>query len=167
MDKLNKRQIIILSLAALSVVFAAYIFIFDSPASKKVNTNDKNQETSSLASGSKNDLMKPAEEGIDKEIIARAAVNWKKNPFWDRGSSSYKEWASIQRAASASGSGAKIIYSGYVDAGKMKIAIINGLEYQVGEPLEMEGYVLKSATPLQVLILNKNTGSEVEIPLQE
>jgi hypothetical protein len=41
------------------------------------------------------------------------------------------------------------------------------LEYRVGEQLEMEGYVLKQVTPSKVLIVNKNTGSEVEIPIQE
>jgi len=42
MDKLNKRQIIILSITALCVVgFAGYKFLIDSPASNKVKTNDK------------------------------------------------------------------------------------------------------------------------------
>jgi len=112
--------------------------------------------------------VKNAEAGMDEYIIARAEADWKKNPFLDRNSSSYKEWASVQRAAaSGSGSAAKIIYSGYVDAGKTKIAIIDGLEYQAGEQLEMEGYVLKQITPSIVLIVNKNTGIEVEIPIQE
>ena len=75
--------------------------------------------------------------------------------------------AATQGAAGGSSSAAKIIYSGYVDAGIMKIAVINGLEYKAGEQLEMEGYVLKRVTPSKVLIVNKNTGSEVEIPIQE
>ncbi len=47
------------------------------------------------------------------------------------------------------------------------MAIINGYEYREGEQLEMEGYVLKKITPSYVLIENKNTGSEIEIPIQE
>jgi hypothetical protein len=166
MDKLNKRQIIILSIAVLFVVvYAAYLIA--SPASTKVKTNDKNQEISTLVSGLKNDLMKDAQAGMDEYIIARAEADWKKNPFWDRNSSSYKDWAATQGVAGGSSSAAKIIYSGYVDAGIIKIAIINGLEYRVGEQLEMAGYVLKRVTPSKVLIVNKNTGSEVEIPIQE
>ncbi len=64
-------------------------------------------------------------------------------------------------------SSSKIIYSGYVDSGKKKLAVINGLEYRVGEQLEMEGYILKGITPSKVLIVNKNTGNEMEIPIQE
>lgn len=167
MDKLKKRQIIILSIAALFAVYAGYELLIASPASKKVKTNENNQEISTLVGGLTNDLIKDAEAGVDEYIITRAEADWKRNPFWDRNSSSYKEWVATQGAAGGSGSAAKIIYSGYVDAGIMKIAIINGLEYRVGEQLEMEGYVLKRVTPSQVLIVNKNTGSEVEIPIQE
>jgi hypothetical protein len=165
MDKLKKRQIIILSIAVLCVVYAAYEFLIATPASNEVKTNDNPLEISTLVSGLTNDLMKDAQAGMDAYIIARAEADWQKNPFWDR--SSYKEWAVIQGAAGGSGSAAKIIYSGYVDAGIIKIAIINGLEYRVGEQLEMAGYVLKRVTPSKVLIVNKNTGSEVEIPIQE
>lgn len=167
MDKLNKRQIIILSIAALFVVYAAYEFLIASPASNKIKTTDQKLEINNLVSSVTIDLIKDAQTGIDEYIIARAEANWQKNPFWDRSSSLYKEWAATQGAAGGSGLAAKIIYSGYVDAGKMKIAIINGLEYRVGEQLEMEGYVLKRVTPAKVLIVNKNTGSEVEIPIQE
>jgi hypothetical protein len=37
----------------------------------------------------------------------------------------------------------------------------------IGEQLEIEGYVLKQITPSKVLIFNKNTGNQEEIPLQE
>jgi hypothetical protein len=170
MDKLKKREKTILYVAAffvaLFVAYEGYQYLIASPLRNKVKTDDKNQEIITL-NGSKNDVINHAEAGMDEYIIARAEANWKKNPFWDRSSNAYKEWASIQRAASGSDPAAKIIYSGYVDAGRMKIAILNGLEYRVGDQLEMEGYVLKYATPSKVLIVNKNTGNEVEIPIQE
>jgi hypothetical protein len=165
MDKLNKRQIIILSIAALFVVYAAYEYLIASPASKKAK--DKQQEISASVSALTNNEINDTQAGMDKYIIERAEAIWKKNPFWDRRSNEYKEWAAIHGAASGSSSTAKIIYSGYVDAGVVKIAVINGLEYRVGEQLEMDGYVLRRVTPEKVLIINKNTGSEVEIPIQE
>jgi hypothetical protein len=59
------------------------------------------------------------------------------------------------------------MYSGYVDSGKKKMAVINGLEYSVGEQLETGGYVLKKITATKVIIKNRNTGSELEISIQE
>jgi hypothetical protein len=75
----------------------------------------------------------------------------------------------VKREGNAGGkdASAKIIYSGYVDSGKNKMAVINGFEYRIGEPLVIEGYVLKQITPSKILIFNKNTGNKEEIPLQE
>lgn len=164
MNKLSKRQIIILSIAALSVIYGGYLYLIASPASNKVKTNDQNQEISALVSSLKNDLVKDTETGMGAYIIARAEADWQKNPFWDK--SSYKEWAAIQAGASGSSSEAKIIYSGYVDVGKNKMAVINGLEYSVGDQLE-NGYVLKKITTAKVVISNKKTGNELEIVIQE
>ena len=61
----------------------------------------------------------------------------------------------------------KIIYSGYVDSGKNKMAVINGIEYRIGEELKEEGYILKQITPSKVMIFNKSTGNKLEIPIQE
>ena len=167
MDKIKTREKIILAIAGLAIVYAGYVYLIE-PAINKTKTSDKKQEISAPVSSVKNEIIKDADAGTQEYIIARAEANWKKNPFVDRNSSSYKEWASIQRAAASSGGAAgKIVYSGYVDAGMKKIAIIDGLEYQAGDQLEMEGYVLKQVTPFQVLILNKNTGIEVEIPISE
>jgi len=163
MEKLNKRQIIILSIAGLCVLYAAYEYLIASPAINHVGTSDKHLEISNMVSGLTNELIKDVQAGMDAYIITRAEADWQKNPFWDRGSSAYKEWAATQ----GGGSTTKIIYSGYVDAGSSKIAIINGLEYRVGEQLEIEGYVLRQITPSKVLIANRNTGSEVTIPIQE
>jgi hypothetical protein len=165
MDKLNKRQMIVLSITALSILYAAYVYLIAPPTGNKVITNQSTQEINTLLSGFNNDLIKDTQAGMDAYIIARAEADWQKNPFWDK--SSFKEWAVIQASAGDSGSKVKINYSGYVDAGKIKIAIINGLEYRVGEQLEIEGYVLKRITPSKVSIVNRNTGSEVEIPIQE
>ncbi len=168
MDKLKTREKIIIAIAALGVLYAGYVYLIE-PAINKAKAKDPKQEISAPASVVKNDLIKDADAGMGKYVIARAETDWKKNPFVDRTSSSYKEWASIQRAAAAGSNNVagKIIYSGYVDAGKNKIAIIDGFEYQAGDQLEMEGYVLKQVTPSQVLILNKNTGIEVDIPIAE
>jgi len=37
------------------------------------------------------------------------------------------------------------------------MAIINGIEYSVGESLEIEGYVLRSIAPTKIKIENRNT----------
>jgi hypothetical protein len=163
MAKLNKRQIIILVIAALLVLYTAYEYLISGPAGKKVKAGTNSAEINTFVSDLQNDLIKDITAGVDVYIIGRAEADWQRNPFWER--HSYKEWAAREGAAGVSTS--KIIYSGYVDAGKKRLAVINGLEYRVGEQLEMEGYILKGITPSKVLIVNKNTGNEVEIPIRE
>jgi hypothetical protein len=165
MDKLNKRQIIILIIAALFVVYAAYEYLIAGSTSKKLTTESGNTEIGTFVNGLKDVLVNDVGSGVDVYLITKAEANWQKNPFWDN--NSYKEWILIQGAAASGTAGSKIIYSGYVDAGTTKIAIINGLEYRVGEQLEIEGYVLRRISPSKILIGSKFTGSEVEIPIQE
>jgi hypothetical protein len=167
MGKLKKREIIILVIAALFVLYAGYEYLIARPSSKKVETSanvdsvKKNTSINELT----NDLSKDKLNDFDAYVIRKIETDWSKNPFWKK--DLYKEWAAKEDAAKGGGTAAKIIYSGYVDSGKNKMAVINGLEYRIGEQLEIEGYILKKITSSKVIIFNKNTGNNEEIPLQE
>ena len=164
MVKLKKREIIILVIAALFILYAGYEYLIAGPASKKVKTSTESVNINTSTTGITKDLGKDKITDFDAYVIRRMEADWGKNPFWKK--DLYKEWGNREGVAK-SGVLAKIIYSGYVDSGKNKMAIINGLEYRLGEELELEGYVLKQITPSSVLIFNKYTGNKEEIPLQE
>lgn len=166
MGKLKKREIIILAIAGLFVLYAGYEFLIARPADKKVETSanvDSAKKNTSLSELT-NELSKDKLTDFDMYVVKKIESDWNKDPFWKR--DLYKEWAAKENADKGSVT-AKIIYSGYVDSGKNKMAIINGLEYRIGEQLEMEGYFLRQITPSKVIIFNKNTGDREEIPLQE
>jgi hypothetical protein len=167
MAKLKKREIIILIIAALFVLYAGYEYLIAGSASKKVKTSVSadSVKVDTFASGIIKDLGKDNITDLDASVIRRTETDWGKNPFWKI--DLYKAWVNREGLAKGSGALAKIIYSGYVDSGKNKMAVINGFEYRIGEQLEIEGYVLKQITPSSVLIFNKNTGNKEEIPLQE
>jgi len=164
MAKLKKREIIILVIAALFILYAGYEYLIAGPASKKIKTSTESVNINTSITGITKDLGKDKITDFDAYVIRRMEADWGKNPFWKK--DLYKEWGNREGVAK-SGVLAKIIYSGYVDSGKNKMAIINGLEYRLGEELELEGYVLKQITPSSVLIFNKYTGNKEEIPLQE
>ena len=164
MDRLKKREIIILVIAALFILYAGYEYLIAGPASKKVKTSTESVNINTSSTGITKDLGKDKITDFDAYVIRRMEADWGKNPFWKK--DLYKEWGNREGVAK-SGVLAKIIYSGYVDSGKHKMAVINGFEYRIGEQLEIEGYVLKQITPSKVLIFNKNTGNKEEIPIQE
>jgi hypothetical protein len=164
MVKLKKREIIILVIAALFILYAGYEYLIAGPASKKVKTSTESVNINTSITGITKDLGKDKITDFYAYVIRRMEADWSKNPFWKK--DIYKEWVNREGVVK-SGVLAKIIYSGYVDSGKNKMAVINGLEYRLGEELELEGYVLKQITPSSVLIFNKYTGNKEEIPLQE
>ena len=165
MAKFKKREIIILVIATLFVLYAGYEYLIAGPASKKVKTSAESVNVNTSITGITKDLGKDIITDFDAYVVRRIEADWGKNPFWKK--DLYKEWVNREGVAKGNGVLAKIIYSGYVDSGKNKMAIINGLEYRLGEELELEGYVLKQITPSSVLIFNKYTGNKEEIPLQE
>jgi len=162
MKKLEKRQIIILGVAVLFVLYAVYELFIAGPATKKAKTETQPVKIESFVNDMNSNIIKYQVAGSEVHIAKRAETDWGKNPFWDQ--ASYREFVGNE---AGSGSVAKIIYSGYVDTGGKQLAIINGVEYEAGEKLEMEGYVLKSVSPSRVLIINRNTDGELNIPIQE
>jgi len=167
MANVGKRLILILVVTMAVVLYGAYELFFGMLSKKSVSKTKSNPvEINTLVSGISGSLLKNTPMGIEAYLIGRAEEKWEKDPFLQR--TLYGEMVAKEKDASADDKAAvKIVYSGYIDAGKTKMAIINGVEYRAGEKLEMEGYVLKRITPSRVLVLNKNTGSEAEIPIQE
>lgn len=161
MKKLNTREIIILAVTLLVVLYAAYELLIARPTAKKAKTESNAVEIQSFINTLSKDLMKDKVVGVDAYIAKRAETEWNKNPFW--GKASYNEFVGKETGGGA----VKIIYSGYVDTGGKKIAVINSFEYEAGEFLDVEGYVLKRVTPSRVLVVNRKTGSELYVPIQE
>jgi hypothetical protein len=59
------------------------------------------------------------------------------------------------------------IYTGYLELGKTKLAVINGLEYSVGESLDPNGLYVKSISPHHVVIGKVDGLETIQLPLRE
>lgn len=163
MPKISKREIIILVITALAILYFGYEYFIAGPARKKVKTGGETVKIENTVSGLAGEIRKDKLSETDIYVIKKTKETWGKDPFLRR--DLYRLW--MAKEGSAGGEGAKIIYSGYVDSGRNRIAILNGLEYRIGEELKEEGYVLKHVSPFKVMIFDKRTGSNLEIPLQE
>jgi hypothetical protein len=104
----------------------------------------------------------------DAYILSRADSGWVHDPFYER--KSFREWEKRKERAKAGGGISQRVsfsYSGYLQARGKNLAIINGVEYEAGDPLEIEGYVLKKIYPGKVVIVNEKSGAKFDVPLQE
>ena len=165
MQKLNNRQIAILVVTALVVLYAVYELLIAGSMGGKNKTAAKPVEIGSFVNTIHNELAKTKAAGFDIYIAARAESEWGKSPFWEK--ASYREFVGKETKETSGVETAKIIYSGYVEAGRKRVAIINGWEYEAGESLDIKGYLLKSISPSRVLIVNRNTFTEFYVPIQE
>ena len=164
MANLKKREIIILAIATLLVVsYLIYFFIADRLTGKKVPTGVATETVETLTSTIAEDLNKNKLSESENYIIKQAGVDWGSSPFLSR--DLYQAWLTKDGAAVASA--LKIIYSGYIDSGKRRMAVLNNVEYRIDEDLMEEGYVLKQITPSKVVIYDKKSGSSIDIPIQE
>lgn len=62
----------------------------------------------------------------------------------------------------------KIIYTGFLQMGAKRLAIINGLEYEIGDRLEPDGLIVRHIHPNHVVIgspVHKN--KKVILPMEE
>lgn len=170
MPKLTKQQIIILSVMAVVVLYAAYDF-FIAPRTKSamIDIGKQSMELEAFINNITASLPKGSLSAADAYIVARAEAQWTKDPFYDR--KLFREWVKLKEPAKAGGGTSQkmsFIYSGYLKINNKKVvAIINGVEYESGDPLEIEGYVLKNIYQGKVVIINEKSGAKFDIPLQE
>ena len=162
---MSKREKIILFLMALSIVYGFYVFYIEAPAKKvAIGKNSKleslNKFISHVAALTKESLSE-----IDSYIIEKAPKQWDKDPLLS--SDSEFQFKAENTEADLSAFKVNIKYTGYLKMGAKNIAILNGLEYEVGEELENSGFIVRKIYPERVIIEIKGKQKEIAIPLEE
>jgi hypothetical protein len=167
MAKLEKRQMIILAVMVVAILYGAYDFLTTKQKAAPVDLAKKTSDLRTFVTGLSATVG--AEKDVTALIFSRAEKEWTQDPFLD--SRSQRAWAQTRTAAQATAgiSDKKIefVYSGYLGLGKKSMAVINGMEYKEGEALDIAGFVLRSATPARVVIENRGTGATLNIPMQD
>ncbi|MBU4288856.1 MAG: hypothetical protein KKI12_11890, partial [Proteobacteria bacterium] len=98
-------------------------------------------------------------------LIKRAEASWKRDPFLSPGVP--VKFTSDSELSELSDQGLDFTYSGYLETADKKLAIINNMEYKVGEMLAEGGFVVRSISANRVeigVVGGKNT---IILPLEE
>ncbi|MBN1472666.1 MAG: hypothetical protein JW925_12865 [Syntrophaceae bacterium] len=170
MTKLTKQQIILLIAMVIAILFGIYHFIFSKPSPKTpiADGNKRSAELKNFAQDVSLAIVKDKPPEFYRNAAAKAEITWRADPFYD--TKSYKLFTLSKEKSKSAGKEKKAItfmYTGYLEANRKKMAIINGIEYGVGESLEFEGYALQNIFPTKVVIIQKGEGTKIEIPLLE
>ena len=157
----------------LTVVYGVYTVFFEGKGgtpeitaiSATKELENLNSFITKVAEASKSGL---SEE--DKYIIELAEAEWKQDPLIsaelkDRPESEIKKATQVTTVSS---SDLNIAYTGFMQMGDIKFAIINGVEYATGDRLEQGDYILRSITPSRVVIVSTGPSKKRYIfPLEE
>ena len=110
------------------------------------------------------EAAKGATSESSAHVIQLAEANWKQDPFM------VIRKAAPQAAEKAASKEPQrplpnMTYSGFLEIGGKRLAIINGMEYEAGERLGTGGLTVKSVLPTKVIMTSSQ--GEIVLPLQE
>jgi hypothetical protein len=158
---MSKREKIILASVLVALMYAAYTF-YSEPSSKKMNVATEAELASATALSTKlsDELLKENLTANERYILERAEAEWPKDPFLEKKLSS----AGVPGKGTAGGQLNDFVYSGYLEVNQRRLAVINGMEYVIGEQLESGGYIVKSIDPEKVILEDIGKGGQIALP---
>jgi hypothetical protein len=161
--ELKKREKIILAVTGVVILFAMYYYFFAGPSVPTVAVKSgSSADSAKMMAEIANNMKKEDTTEPDSYVIARAESSWEADPFFKGVLVSAKD-----KPAGAA-KGPEIVYSGYVDLGVKRIAVINGNPYEIGDKLELTGaYYVKQIDSTRVVIVDREQSTNITIPLKE
>ena len=171
---MSKREKIIVAVMVLVLLIGGYMFLFTGESGSEQKTEDvmmrEVEEVKQFANDITAGLMVEEKTPSDSPyIIARASAAWSSDPFLEQESVvAFEAEKAKKEMPEVSPEELGLVYSGYLTAGDNNLAVINGVEYGVGEKLDIPGdYLVKGITPVQVVIGREGSTSKIIIPLEE
>jgi hypothetical protein len=173
---MSNREKIIVGLMLLTVVYGIYALFFEGKGKSSITPiaavsatkqlENLNAFITKVAEASRAGLSKK-----DKYIISRAESAWKQDPLTtveltDRPEDEINRQK--KQITQTTGPQLNVSYTGFMQMGDKKFAIIDGLEYTAGDELVQGGFEVRSITPRQVVIVSTDRSKKKFIfPIEE
>ena len=151
----------------LAIAYGGYTFFLTGPSDETAfqSTGDRelkalNVFITKIADKTKNSLSKE-----QAYVLQKAQIEWKQDPLLQiEPEMSQEEIEKRQPLVLKS----KILYTGFLQMGGKRLAILNGVEYEVGDRLEPDGLILRDIHPNHVVIGSPDVRSKkVILPMEE
>lgn len=173
---MTKRERVILVLMCVVIVYGAYALFFSSPPKgTSRGAGSRSSEISKLITELSMSLTKEGPTATDNYIIERAESKWVKDPFFEKKVTVVKEKQKAPEVEAKVEAEPEVevvpevtfSYSGYLQMGDRKIAIIDGMEYKIGEEIGPGGFIIRAIYPNKIVIGIKGKEEEITVPLVE
>jgi hypothetical protein len=172
---MTNREKIIVGLMLLTVAYGVYALFFEGKVKSSSTTTVTSVSVAKQLETLNEFITKVAEAsqaGLSKEdkyIISRAESAWKQDPLTtveltDRPEDEIKR----QQVVDTSGPQLDVSYTGFMQMGEKKFAVIDGLEYTTGDELAQGGFVVSQISPNNVVIISTGRSKKRFVfPLEE
>jgi len=162
---MGTREKILVGMMVLAVLYGAFeLFISPSGKSGPGKKPGPDIESARKMAEEINTRIEQANlTALQKNTLNLAGQQWQRDPFYVLPD----EEAVSTTDTGQKGSSGSWKYTGYLEVGDTRMAIINGVEYRMGERLEKGGGVVKRITPGQVVIESASTGERFAVPYSE
>lgn len=153
-----------------AILYGGYAYLFSGSAGGKKKSYGKPQVAVNEFVA---DLIKRVQGAdttvTDAEILSKSSAQWQKDPFLVVKKSGDSEEAAAKKAeiidhGELTGS---FKYSGYMEMGRSRLAIINGREYQEGDQLDIQGTALKKISSGEVHIYVGVRQGVIVVPIDD
>ncbi len=162
---MSNREKIIVVLMVITVILGVYMIFFESP--KKTSAiNTEGARELELLNTFITKVAEKTKSGPSKQqayILNKAQTAWKQDPF-----------VRIEPKKIEVDTGPELVmdsrvkYTGFLQMGDKRLAIINGVEYEAGDHLESAGFIIHRIFPDRIVVAppGKNKKSMI-IPMEE
>jgi hypothetical protein len=150
-----------------SVIYGVYVFFLEGPREVASITVRGDKELDALNAFITKVVARTKKGLSEKQVytIKKAETPWRQDPLLRiQPKMSEAEKAARQPLVLKT----KLLYTGFLQMGNKRLAIINDLEYEVGDELEPGGLILRNIHPNHVVVGSPNhKNKKVVLPMEE
>lgn len=156
---MTRREKIILAVTGVvAVVAVGYLYLdggTTAPTRSSAPTQAQTQATAQVRETAQSLARQAAPGGVETALLAALDKPWRVAVLYDK------------PLEARSGTGRPTVvprFTGYVELGSGRLAVIDGYEYQAGDTLEGGGYKVLAVSPDKVTLESLANGQRLDIP---
>ena len=162
---MKRREVVILLLAAAGVLYAVWsLFLAPAPGSGPAMVSLDRAGLEKTATEVRDMVAKSHPSILESFVLARAASPLPRDPF-------HRTTSPGEAPLSGDKGQMTFIYNGFLEMDGVRFAIINGMEYRVGDELDAAGYFLVEIARNKVVLEHRLPGqasaARIVVPMSE
>jgi hypothetical protein len=162
---MSNREKIIVALMVITLILGVYMIFFESPKQTSA-INPEGARELELLNTFITKVAEKTKSGPSKEqayILNKAQTAWKQDPFVQLETKKVEVDTGPEPVLDA-----RVQYTGFLQMGEKRLAIINGMEYEAGDQLEPGGFIIRRILPNQVVVVPPGKNKKTMIlPMEE